>query len=135
MLAGIIQRPGYFNPYRHPERVRDRRNVVLGSDAPERPHHRSRIRRRPPSRRLNLAKGAASRLDAPYFVDMVNDDLQSKFQDFDFQANSFRVYTTLDLDLQRAAAEAVRAGMQGVDELIASRSGSRAKLPRRRSAR
>jgi penicillin-binding protein 1B len=47
----------------------------------------------------------------------VNDFLLSKFQD-DFQANSFRVYTTLDLNLQRAAAEAIRTGMQGVDELI-----------------
>ena len=48
----------------------------------------------------------------------MNEFLQSQFQDIDFQANSFRVYTTLDLDLQRAAAEAIREGMQGVDEQI-----------------
>ena len=67
---------------------------------------------------LNLAKGASQSLDAPYFVDQVNEFLQSQFQDIDFQANSFRVYTTLDLDLQRAAGEAIREGMQSVDELI-----------------
>jgi penicillin-binding protein 1B len=31
MLAGIIQRPNYFNPYRHPERTMERRNLVLDS--------------------------------------------------------------------------------------------------------
>jgi penicillin-binding protein 1B len=30
-LAGIIQRPSYFNPYRHPERTVERRNLVLDS--------------------------------------------------------------------------------------------------------
>src|ERR1700691_2332363 len=30
-LAGIIQRPSYFNPFHHPERTIDRRNLVLDS--------------------------------------------------------------------------------------------------------
>src|ERR1035437_6797879 len=28
-LAGMIQRPAYFNPFRHPDRMKDRRNIVL----------------------------------------------------------------------------------------------------------
>ena len=51
-------------------------------------------------------------------MDLVNDELQTKFQDADFQSNAFRVYTTLDMHLQRAAAEAVRLGMVSVDEQI-----------------
>ena len=31
MLAAIIQRPNYFNPWRHPDRTIDRRNLVLDS--------------------------------------------------------------------------------------------------------
>ena len=64
-------------------------------------------------------------MDAPYFVDMVNDTLQSKFQDADFQSNAFRVYTTLDMRLQRAAAEAVRQGMIGVTNRSRSSAVSR----------
>ena len=117
MLAGIIQRPGHFNPYRYPDRVRERRNVVLSlmrqnDDIDDRAYAMA------VESPLNLAKGAVQSLDAPYFVDQVNEYLQSQFQDIDFQSNSFRVYTTLDLDLQRAAAEAIRDGMQGVDDLI-----------------
>src|SRR5260370_32941636 len=40
------------------------------------------------------------------------------FQDRDFQASTYRIYTTLDLNLQRAAGEAVRIGIQGDDELL-----------------
>ncbi len=29
-LAGMVQRPSYFDPYRHPERIKTRRNIVLG---------------------------------------------------------------------------------------------------------
>ena len=116
-LAGIIQRPGYYNPWRNPDRVRDRRNLVL-SLMRENDDINDRDYAVAVESPLNLAKGAIQSLDAPYFVDQVNEFLQSQFQDIDFQANSFRVYTTLDLDLQRAAVEAIREGMQSVDELI-----------------
>jgi penicillin-binding protein 1B len=116
-LAGMIQRPGYYNPFRYPDRVRERRNVVLNLMR-QNGHLDDREYALAAASPLNLAKGAAQSVDAPYFVDLVNDFLQSKFQDVDFQSNSFRVYTTLDLDLQRAAWEAVREGMQGVDQLI-----------------
>lgn len=116
-LAGMIQRPGYYNPWRNPDRVRERRNLVLSlmrqnDDIGDRDYALA------VESPLNLAKGAIQSLDAPYFVDQVNEFLQTQFQDIDFQANSFRVYTTLDLDLQRAASEAIREGMQNVDELI-----------------
>ena len=31
LLAGMIQRPNYFSPYRHPDRAIERRNLVLDS--------------------------------------------------------------------------------------------------------
>ncbi len=137
----MIQRPGYYNPYRHPDRVRDRRNLVLAlmrqnDDIDDREYALA------VESPLNLAKGASQSIDAPYFVDMVNEILQNQFQDVDFQANSFRVYTTLDLDLQRAATEAVRDGMERVDELIRkqkrfkgqTRSRSAVRADRARSA-
>jgi penicillin-binding protein 1B len=116
-IAGMIQRPGYFDPFRHPERVLERRNIVLqlmrqnnvisdrdyaiAVDAP-----------------LTVTKTGSTSVDAPYFVDMVNDKLQTMFQDADFQSNAYRVYTTVDMRLQRAAVEAVRLGMASVDEQI-----------------
>jgi len=48
----------------------------------------------------------------------VNERLQEEFQDHDFQAHSYRVYTTLDMNLQREAAAAVQIGLKEVDEAI-----------------
>ena len=56
--------------------------------------------------------------DAPYFVDLVNEELQDEFQGHDFQERTYRVYTTLDMDLQRDAAEAVRVGLKEVDARV-----------------
>ena len=68
---------------------------------------------------LKLASGAAGESsDAAYFVDLLHDELTSKFQDYDFQAQAYRVYSSLDLDLQRAANDAVRTGMAAVDEQL-----------------
>ena len=116
-LAGLIQRPAIYDPYRHPDKARERRNVVLGLmrsnglvsdrdyalaiDAP-----------------LTVVRGAVQAEEAPYFVDLVNESVQAKVQQPETETNSLRIYTTLDLRLQRAAEEAVRAGMDEVDQQI-----------------
>ena len=116
-LAGTIQNPAVYDPFNHPDHARDRRNIVLSLmrtngfisdrdyavaiDAP-----------------LTLAKPTAQSVEAPYFVDLVNSTLQDMFKDTDFQSNAFRVYTTLDLRLQRIAADAMASGMKKVDEII-----------------
>lgn len=127
-LAGMIQRPSAFDPYRHPDRLKERRNVVLGlmrangyiSDrdyalATEAP--------------ITVAHGAAQSTEAPYYVDLVGEELQNKFQDTDFQSNAARIYTTLDMRLQRAAADAIRTGMQNVDEQIRKQRRFRGQTP------
>jgi penicillin-binding protein 1B len=128
MLAGIIQRPSYYNPYRHPERVKQRRDLVLQlmhnngyidaatlAAASESP--------------IQINPGEIESSDAPYFVDLVNEDLQDRFEDWDFASNSYKVYSTLDLDLQREAVEAVRIGMAEVDKQLRGRGRKSERAP------
>jgi len=117
MLAGMVQRPSYYNPFRHPDRVRERRNVVL-SLMRQNGYISERDYALACDTPVQLVTGGSESTEAPYFVDLVNDDLQNHFQDKDFQSTSYRIYTTLDLDLQRAAVESVRLGMQHVDEQL-----------------
>ena len=116
-LAGMIRTPAMYDPFRHPDRLRERRNVVLGlmrqNDLINDRDYGLAI-----EAPLTVAKGAAQSVEAPYFVDLVNDTLHSRFQDADVQNNALRVYTSLDLRLQRAAAESIRLGMQSVDQQI-----------------
>jgi penicillin-binding protein 1B len=116
-LAGMLNNPSQLNPFRHAEEARKRRNLVLSlmrtngyitdreyAVACERP--------------MQVATSEAESSEAPYYVDMVNDELAQRFEDYDFKGQSDRIYTALDLNLQRAASQAVRNGMQLVDEQI-----------------
>lgn len=120
MLAGLIQHGGSVSPFRYPERARQRRNVVLKmmreNDYITAPEYESAI-----ASPVELAKQGMESAEAPYFVDLVNDSLLEKFPDYNFQTSTYRVYTTLDPNLQRDAADAVRIGMEEADKLIARR--------------
>jgi penicillin-binding protein 1B len=117
MLAGMIQRPSYFNPYRHPDRVKERRNVVLALMR-QNGYATDREYAVAIDTPLRVVQGASESSDAPYFVDLLNDELVNRFKDYDFQSQAYRIYTSLDMQLQHAANEAVRLGMQQVDEQL-----------------
>jgi penicillin-binding protein 1B len=126
LLAGIIQSPSRYNPFRNPERARTRRNLILllmrDNGRLDQKRYEEAV-----NSPLGTRPGGSESQDAPYFVDLVNDQLQSQFQDHDFQANTYRVYTTLDPSLQRAAGEAMKAGLKEVDDLLHRRRRTPAK--------
>jgi penicillin-binding protein 1B len=117
LLAGLIQRPSYLSPYRHPERALDRRNLVL--DTMVETHAITREQAdKAKAAPLKLAPPNVEASDAPYFVDMVRDTLIGKFSERDLNDQSYRIYTTLDPDLQKAAAQSVEIGIKLVDEQV-----------------
>jgi len=128
LLAGLIQQPSYRNPYRHPDRARERRNVVLQMMR-ENGFIAEQQYRLAADEPIKLTATEMESTEAPYFVDLVNDELQSEFGDYDFQANTYRVYTTVDLNLQRAASDAVRIGMQEVDKQLSHRRWPKGEKP------
>ena len=117
LLAGLIQAPSYLSPYRHPERALERRNIVL--DAMVDTHAVTREEAdKAKATPLKLAPPNVEASDAPYFVDLVRDTLVNKFNERELNDQSYRIYTTLDPDLQRAAAQSVEAGIKLVDDQI-----------------
>jgi penicillin-binding protein 1B len=117
LLAGLIQRPSYLSPYRHPERALDRRNLVLESMVDTHAITREQADKAKATP-LKLAPPNVEASDAPYFVDMVRDSLIGKFNENDLNSQSYRIYTTLDPDLQKAAAQSVEMGIKLVDEQV-----------------
>ena len=120
LLAGMIQRPNYFTPYRHPDRAMERRNLVLDSMVETEaitPAEAERAKAEP----IRLAPPNADASEAPYFVDLVHDQIAQRLGDTDASRGALRIYTSLDPDLQRAASEAVEIGMKNVDELVRKR--------------
>jgi len=127
LLAGIIQRPSYLSPYRHPERALERRNLVLDSMVETHaitPSEAEKAKAAP----LKLAPPNVEASDAPYFVDLVRDLLISKMDERQMNDATYRIYTTLDPDLQRAAAQAVEIGMKLVDDQVTKQRTKRVKV-------
>src|SRR5579864_6525445 len=117
LLAGMIQRPNYFSPFRHPDRAIERRNRVLdamveiGAITKDQAEHAQ-------SEPLHLATASVDASEAPYFVDLVHDQLLQKIGERDANLEGLRIYTTLDPDLQRIATAAVDSTVHVVDEQV-----------------
>ena len=120
LLAGIIQTPNRYSPYRHPQEALLRRNHILElmekkgliSSREKAAALSAPLRALPPSRQ-NYA-------EAPYFVDDVKETLERDLGDLS-QIPHLEVYTALDIDLQKAAFEAVQEGLGEVDRLLSRR--------------
>ncbi|MGH9394446.1 MAG: transglycosylase domain-containing protein, partial [Terriglobales bacterium] len=117
LLAGIIHGPNPDSPYRHPDRAVRRRNEVLRAmqRAGAITAQQELASAATP---LKLAGADTEGSDAPYFVDMVRDRIGDHVSPRELSSQGYRIYTTLDPDLQRAAAQAVEEGVQIVDEQV-----------------
>ncbi len=117
LLAGLIQAPSYLSPYRHPERALDRRNLVIESMVETGAITREQGDKAKATP-LKLAPPNVEASDAPYFVDMVRDTIVARLSEREVNEQEYRIYTTLDPDLQKAAAQAVETGIKLVDDLV-----------------
>ena len=117
LLAALLQNPSYRNPYRHPERAMERRNLVLDSMVETgslTPSEAARAKAEP----LHLTTPNVEASEAPYFVDLVHDQIVQRIGDQDASHQNLRIYTSLDPDLQHAASDAVEATIKVVDEIV-----------------
>ncbi len=127
LIAGLIQAPSFLSPYRHPERALERRNLVL--DAMVETHALTKAdAEKAKATALKLAPPNVEASDAPYFVDLVRDTLISKMDEHQLNEQSYRIYTTLDPELQKAAAQAVELGIKLVDDQVTKLRSKRVKV-------
>ncbi len=126
LLAGMIQRPNYFNPYKHAQRALERRNLVLDSMVETGAITKSQAEAAKAAP-LRLASQSVDANEAPYFVDLVRDQLTQRLGETDFNRQGLRIYTSLDPELQTAATEAVNEGMKVVDAQVLRRHTRRLK--------
>ncbi len=108
LLAGMIQSPNPYNPYRHPKRATERRNQVLRAmqDAGFiTPQVAEAAMAQPVEREAGVPRHAARR---PYFVDLVKTQLAERYEQKDLATQNLAIYTSLDLPLQSLAQQVAR---------------------------
>jgi penicillin-binding protein 1B len=120
-LAGIIHAPNrYSASERKPERAveaRDRALLSMRENGVITPEQERDAKKTP----LQIVGGGLEGSTAPYFVDMVKDHLLDRFSESELLSQSFRIYTTLDPELQRMASEALNSGVKNIDAQLAKR--------------
>lgn len=106
-LAGMIQSPARYSPLRHPDEARARRNVVLAAMQQNgwiTSEQNVQASAEPVT--VASAPGVENSM-APYFVDYVNR--------LETSGNNQRIYTTIDLELQQAAEQALKRQLDRLD--------------------
>jgi penicillin-binding protein 1A len=110
LLAGLPKAPQYYSPILHPDRALKRRNLVINAmleDGKITAQQADAARSHPI--RLNLQHDPNSL--APYFVEEIRRYLENKYGSDQVHEGGLRVYTSLDMDLQKAANNAVANGV------------------------
>ena len=100
-----------------PDRAIERRNLVLDSMVETGAITKEQAERAK-AEPLHLAQDSVDASEAPYFVDLVHDQLMQKLGERDFNREGLRIYTSLDPDLQRLATAAVDSTIHVVDEQV-----------------
>ncbi len=110
LLAGLPKGPTVYSPINHPDRAQRRRNLVINAmleDGKITAAQAADARSAPLI--LHLAHDPNSL--APYFVEETRRYLEGKYGADQVHEGGLKVYTTLDVDLQRAANQAVLDGL------------------------
>ena len=124
-VAGLPKAPSYYSPYFNPERAKQRQGVVLKrmldegflTDAEFRDAYQQD---------LYFAKYQPQEAIAPYFLEYLRQQLTATYGEEMVYKGGLNVYTTLNVDMQKAAVDALREGLRAIDK----RQGYRGPLSR-----
>jgi penicillin-binding protein 1A len=110
LLAGLPKGPGIYSPIKNPDRAVKRRNLVINAlleDGKITATEAADARSTPLALHLQHDPNSL----APYFVEEIRRYLENKYGADQVHEGGLRVYTSLDVDLQRAANQAVLDGL------------------------
>ena len=116
MLAGLVKAPSRYSPVHHFHRAKERQAYVLGRMAELNyitPSQKEAALRAP----LRIqSKESIFFSKAPYFTEFIRQQVEKKYGKEKLYREGLRIYTTLDLNLQKAAQQAIETGLRELDK-------------------
>ena len=116
MMAGIVKAPSRYSPIHNLKRAKDRQAYVLTQMAELgfiSQEQKARILRTP----LKIqSKESAYFSKAPYFTEFIRQQVEKKYGKEKLYQDGLRIYTTIDLSLQRMAQNSLEAGLRELDK-------------------
>lgn len=116
LLAGLVKGPSYYDPRRHPERAKNRRNLVLKVL-----YEQDKITQQQYQQARNASldvveKGTLLKEAYPAFLDLVKRQLRRDYRDEDLNSEGLRVYTSLDPITQRHAESSLKSTITSLQQ-------------------
>ena len=110
LLAALAKSGIYYSPINHPDRALKRRNLVINAMLEDgKITAQQAADARDTALDLNLARDPNTL--APYFVEDIRRYLESKYGSDRVHEGGLRVYTSLNMEMQRAAKQSVLDGL------------------------
>lgn len=116
LLAGLVKAPSRYSPVNNLPRAKERQNYVLNrmtelgfiTQEQKEKALRTPLKIQP--------RGSAFFSKAPYFTELIRHQIERKYGKEKLYREGLRIYTTLDLNLQKAAQKSVEIGLRDLDK-------------------
>lgn len=113
-LIALVRGPSYYDPRRHPERLRKRRNLILDIMAEQAVITKAEANRAKTTG-LDIAWGRTGDTRYPAFMELIRRQLQRDYRQEDLTSEGLRIFTTFDPRVQQASEQALRRRAQLLD--------------------
>jgi penicillin-binding protein 1B len=114
-IAGMIRSPNRYNPLRHPDAARSRRDEVLKlmlADGYISAPALGQAMAEPIQARVTFTESN----EAPYFVDYVKHELAERYPPEVLTGEGLRIFTTLDIHTERTAEHAIQVNLAKLEK-------------------
>jgi penicillin-binding protein 1A len=123
-LAGVPRRPERYDPYKNPIASEARRNLVLSNMASQ---NYITLQEATEAKNTPIDLKRSEVQNAPYFVEFVRQQLETRYGVNAVYKGGLSVYTTLDMKLQTEAQKALAKGLENAEVL--SRKNRQSNIP------
>lgn len=119
LLVGLVKGPSWYNPIKHPQRAKKRRNTVLKVMLDQQLISQQQYKKAIASS-LGYSQGISlSSSPFPAFLDSVKSHLQENYNQDDLTDKGLRIFTTLNPQVQWAAEQALNRQLKSLGKIRA----------------
>ncbi len=124
LLVGMIKGPSHYDPRRHPERARKRRDLVLELMQRQGMIDAAAARRARAAPLGVVTRGGAGGGRYPAFLDLVRRQLRRDYREEDLTSEGLRIFTTLDPWAQSRVEQALSGGLRRLEKRHGMKAGT-----------
>jgi penicillin-binding protein 1B len=116
LLVSLVRGPSYYDPFKFPERTRKRRDLVLDEMA-EQGYVKLEQAAEAKAYPLDVVENPHQSISRyPGFLDLVRRQLQQEYRPEDLTSEGLRIFTTLDVSVQRQLEESIATTLKKLDK-------------------